>query len=264
MEKAARPNSWKKLVHRRLSDGFVAASALLSRIAEPIAIGAEPPCWSMLPIFADAATPAQLALDVHFGGEPLRVHLDASALQAAIGGLTSIETFATFDRRLQLALLTTTLRQPLEAIGNWFGVTAQLSQVVVPPPDPQHRVPANCWTFEVYDTSHHAACKLLVEFLGPLPTPVRAALESAATRRRCLDQVPISASLELGRTSLSLAQCRELEPGDVVMLDECHLADNHLRVNVCDALTWQGRITPSNAVVAEPVLQRQTDAQATP
>ena len=262
MEQAAHLNNWQRVAHRRLSDGFVAVASLLSRITEPIAISAEQPCWSMLPTAADAAVTTQLTLDVHFGGEPLRVHLDIGALQLAVGRLVSTETFAKLDRRLQLAILATTLRQPLEAIGNRFGVTVQLSQVSDPPPGLQARAPANCWTFEVYEPKQHAACKLLVEFLSPLPTPARVELASAASRRRSLDQVPASASLELGRTSLPLAECRGLEPGDVLMLDECYFADNRLRVNVCDALTWQGRVAHSNPAVAEPIVQQQAAKDA--
>ena len=264
MEQAARPNDWQRVAYLRLSDGFVAAAKLLSRITEPVALGAEPPCWSVLPTAADATAPIQLAVEFHFGGEPLRAHLNAGALQLALGGLVSRETFAKLDRRLQLALLATTLRQPLEAIGNRLGVTVQLSQVLDPPPDPQPGAPANCWAFEVYDPQQQAACKLLVEFLGQLPNPAQAALASAAARRRSLDQVPVSASLELGRTALPLAECRGLEPGDVIMLDECYLADNRLRVNVGDALSWQGCVARPDPAVAASIAQQQTAAEASP
>ena len=246
---------WQRIEFPSLSPAFVAASNELAKIATPIDLDAG---WSVLPSPANDGAAVRLTLDLDFGGSRLLAHLNAAALELALGELISKQAFEALERELQLAVLEATLDRPLAALGARFGVAVRLLDIRTGRDGPdgvdaQTQNPCNCWAFEGRDSSQQAQLTAQVEFLDPLPASVSAALASVELRCRNLDHLPFPVRFEVGRTSVSVAEFEGLETGDVLLLDECHLTDDGLRVNVCGMSVWQGRLERLNLTVQEAV-----------
>ena len=84
---------------------------------------------------------------------------------------------------------------------------------------------------------------VLVDLASPLPESVVGRLAaSPAGRTRDLEGLPVPVTFELGAASLSSVELRSLEPGDIVLLDQCHAAEGRVRVNICDRLFLMGEL----------------------
>lgn len=246
---------WQRIEIPSLSDAFVRASNGLAKVAAPIGLDAG---WSVLPIPENGGAAIGLTLDLDFGGSLLRAHLNPGSLELALGGLMSRQAFEALEGELQMAVLEAALERPLAILGRRFDAAIRLLDFRaggegLEAGDARMRRLGNCWTFEVRDSSHQAQCAVPVEFLNSLPASASAALASAESRRRSFDHLPFPVRFEVGHTSLSVAECRNLEIGDVLLLDECHLTDDGLLIDVCGTLVWQGRLERLNLAVQEAV-----------
>ena len=97
--------------------------------------------------------------------------------------------------------------------------------------------------FEVRRPPEGVRFAVLVDLVSPLPASVVERLaESPSGRTRDLEGLPVPVTFELGDASLSSVELRSLEPGDIVLFDQCHAAEGRLRVNICDRLFLMGEL----------------------
>ena len=222
------------------------------------------PDYSIVPAPVREACEACLSLRVRLGGSPLWVHLDAGALEVALDGLTTPPFFASLDDDLKMAVLETALAEPLAALTGLLHAEVVLDSIdteslngsrsqgervsqnepvvdsSVEPADNLCRssaAPPPRLLFEVRMPADVVRCTVLVDLLAPLPAGVLETLEaSPGPRSRDYGGLPVPVSFELGAASLSAAEFRSLEPGDIVLFDDCYIADDKVRVNVCDSI----------------------------
>lgn len=265
---------WQRVACPQLSDSFVALSNALSKLDQPVALCDAEPGWRILPSMATDNAPVRLSLDVDLAGSLMRAHLGASALETALNGLIPVDAFESLDRELQLAVLNASLEEPFALLGAWVGAEMRLLEIHAPtqaaggvadnhtggstataPPGgaPQARTRDSCWALAVSGPGNGSKCTILMEFLSPPPESLNAALASPLQRRRDLDHLSFPVCLELGSTALPMADCRNLESGDILLLDEFHAADGGLRINVGNASIWQGQLTGNELTIHDAV-----------
>ena len=201
---------------------------------------------SIVPFHACEAYDTRLTLAVAVGGSPLRVRLNRSALQAALGPLVSGSTFAALDDDLQLAVLETALDEPLGALSELSGadvVLESLDSGRCGKSDSSQQgngagdAALNSLIFEVRVPADTVRCRVLVELLSPLPAPLLAKLATAPVSPGCgFGGLPVPVTVELGKASLSAAEIGCLEPGDIVLFDQCHILEGRVRINICDSI----------------------------
>ena len=161
--------------------------------------------------------------------------------------------FATLDDDLKLAVLETALAAPLGALTALLGAEVVLEGIVgdrtdaagaaSPRLDGDEAAPFDGLLFEARCPHGVVRCAVLVDLVSPLPASVVERLaESPAGRTRDLDGLPVPVTFELGAASLSPVEFRSLEPGDIVLFDQCHAAEGRLRVNICDRLFLVGEL----------------------
>ncbi len=186
----------------------------------------------------------RLTLEVAVGGSAVRVHLDSGALEAALAGQISKQAFGTLDDDLKMAVLETTLTEPLTALTRLLHAEVVLARVGPPPGDPGADAPSvrlRRMLFEACCASGAVCCTVLLELISPLPDSVLARIAAFRGRRDC-GELPIPVTFELGCASLSRAELRSLEPGDIVLFDRCYIVQDQLRVNICDTLFEVGTL----------------------
>ena len=199
-----------------------------------------------------------LSLRVRVGGSALRVHLDAGAVEAALGPLVPPSSFAALDEDLKLAVLEFALAEPLAALGGLVRAEFLLEGIEEEPdgrsesetaggsrgcPADSNPAPPGSLLFEVRLPPDVVRCAVLVDLLAPLPGAIIEKLVAARGRRTAdYDSLPVPVSIELGTASLSAADFRTLEAGDIVLFDECYIVDDRVRVNVCDSVVWFGSV----------------------
>ena len=185
-----------------------------------------------------------LTLEVAVGGSAVRVHLDGGALEAALAGQMARQAFETLDDDLKMAVLETTLTESLTALSRLLRAEIVLQRVGPVPGDPGADAPGvrlQRLLFEVCRASGPVCCTVLLELTSPLSDSVLARLAGFRGRRDC-GGLPIPVTFELGCASLSHAELRSLEAGDIVLFDRCYIAQNQLRVNICNTLFEVGTL----------------------
>ena len=209
--------------------------------------------FSFAPGIAPGGYDACLTLSFAVGGSPVRASLNPAALDCALGDLIDAAAFATLDDDLKLAVLEAALASPLRALTALLGAEVVLQGIVgdwtnaavaaSPRLDGDEAAPFAGLLFEIRHPSEGVRCAVLVDLVSPLPRSVVERLaESPASRARDLAGLPVPVTFELGAASLSLGELRSLEPGDIVLFDQCHAAEGRLRVNVCDRLFLMGEL----------------------
>ena len=206
--------------------------------------------FSIAPFPAPEAGDASLCLGVAVGGSPLRVRLNRAAVEAAVGALVSERTFAALDNDLKMAVLELALDRPLAALGELLGAEATLDRIEASeagPDDSSNQGDAargtalNSLTFEVRLPADVVRCRVVVELLAPLPDSVLAKLSTVpASPAGRFGDLHVPVTFELGRTSMSAADFGFLEPGDILLLDPCHVREGRLRINVRDGIFHAG------------------------
>ncbi|MCY4564710.1 MAG: FliM/FliN family flagellar motor switch protein [Gammaproteobacteria bacterium] len=266
----------QRISYRKMAGELVdSVNALLASGELLMSCDGEPVC-SIVPAPARAAYAVCLSLRVRLGGSPLGVHLDAGALEAALDGLIPPSSFAALDDDLKMAVLEAALAEPLAALtgllhaeavldsvdtesldargtqgetrsrdecpaqdeyGSQNGPAAVSSAEPAGNPCPSGAAPPQRLLFEVRMPTKVVRCTVLVDLLAPLPAGVLETLEtSPRPRTRDYGGLPVPVRFELGAASLSAAEFRSLEPGDIVPFDECYIADDRVRVNVCNSV----------------------------
>ena len=208
---------------------------------------------SVVPTIAPDGYDAWLTLSFTVGGSPVRVRLNRAAVDCALGGLVDAPAFATLDDDLKLAVLETALDAPLGALTAWLRADVVLEGIAGERmdaagaasrrPDGDAAAPFGGLLFEARRPPEVVCCAVLVDLVSPLPASVVERLvESPAVRTRDLEGLPVPVTFELGAASLSPAEFRSLEPGDIVLFDQCHVVEGRLRVNICDRFFLVGEL----------------------
>ena len=208
--------------------------------------------FSVVPAIAPDGYDARLALSFTVGGSPARVHLNSAAVDCALEGLIDASAFATLDDDLKLAVLETALAAPLRALTELLRAEVLLEGIVddqmdagaaLRRVDGDEAAPLDGLLFEVRHPPDMVLFAVLVDLVSPLPESVTGRLvESPAGRTRDLGSLPVAVTFELGAASLSSVEFRSLEPGDIVLFDQCHVVEGRLRVNICDRFSLMGEL----------------------
>ena len=233
-------------------DGSVVDSVNAVIAAGELLVPAEDGPFSVVPGVAPVAYDACLTLSLAVGGAPVRVHLNPAAVDCALRDLIDAAAFATLDTDLKLAVLETALDAPLGALTALLRAEVVLEGIVRDRMDAggaprrldgDEAAPLGGLLIEARRPPEVVRCAVLVELVSPLPASVVERLgESAGRRARDLEGLPIPVKFELGAASLSPAEFRSLEPGDIVLLDQCHVVEGRLRVNICDRFFLAGEL----------------------
>ena len=224
--------------------------------------------FSVVPAVARGGYDAGLTLSFAVGGSPVRAHLNPAAVDCALGGLIDASAFATLDDDLKLAVLETALAAPLGALTALLGAEVVLEGIAgdrtdatgaaSPRLDGDEAAPFDGLLFEVRRPPEVVRFAVLVDLASPLPESVVGRLAaSPAGRTRDLEGLPVPVTFELGAASLSSVELRSLEPGDIVLLDQCHAAEGRVRVNICDRLFLMGELEGQRLTV-----QSELDTEA--
>ena len=255
----------QRISYRRMTGELVdSVNALLANGKLRVSREGEPQ-YSIVPAPVRGAYEACLSLRVRLGGSPLRVHLDAGAAEVALDGLIPPPSFAALDDDLKMAVLETALAEPLAALTGLLHAEVVLDSIETEPSDGGGTPGNPCRSgaapprllFEVRTPGDVVRCTVLVDLLAPLPAGVVEALEaSPGPRTRDYGGLPVPVSFELGAASLSAAEFRSLEPGDIVLFDDCYITDDRVRVNVCDSVYRFGSLDGLDLTVEDESGQR--------
>ena len=240
----------QRVAYRRLAQSLVGSLNALASSAGIAVRGAGDEPWSIRPRLPDGPYERRLTLDLRIGGGTHRAHLDAAAVDLALGDLAGAVPFDTLDGDLQAAVLEEALAEPLAALGR--SLSAELVLTGTP------RVAEAAGTAEiglahmlldVHDPSGRTLCAVLFELGSPLPPATIEAIAATANRRDCAD-VPIPVTFELGQTELSGTDLRALAPGDIVLFDHCYLIDDHLRVDFAGRFQRMGTLAGTDLSIS--------------
>ena len=208
--------------------------------------------WSVAPTIVPAGYDACLSLSFTVGGSSVRAHLNRAAVDWALGDLIDFSAFATLDDDLKLAVLEVALTGPLGALSELLDAEVALENVARGPMDAgaaagrldeDPESPSGILHFEVRHPPDVVRCTVLVDLVTPLPGSAAKALAESPAGPACdLGGVPVPVTFELGTASVSTAEFRSLEPGDIVLFDQCHVVEGRLRVNICDTIRFAGEL----------------------
>ena len=211
--------------------------------------------FSVVPGIAPDAYDARLTLSFTVGGAPVRVHFNPAAVDCALGGMIDASAFATLDDDLKLAVLEAALDAPLGALTALLGAEVVLEGIVRGRTgagassrrlDEDGAAPLDDFDgllFEARRPPEVVRCAVLVDLVSPLPASlVERLVASPGGRTGDLEGLPVPVTFELGAASLSPAELRSLEPGDIVLFDQCHVVEGRLRVNICNRFFLTGEL----------------------
>ena len=186
------------------------------------------------------------------GGSPARLHLDAGAVDAVVGGFIAADAFTALDSELQLAVLETAMASPLARLGETLRSEVVVQDIRTARRDADdramfdssssgdHRSSAGSLLLEVRGNRDTVCCSVLLDLDAPLPDAVTTAL-GGGPRWDCFD-LPVRVTFEAGCASVAAREFRTLEPGDIVLFDHCYVANDRVRVNICDTEFRVGRL----------------------
>ena len=207
---------------------------------------------SVLPSISRGRYDACLVLRFSVGGSTARVRLNPAAVDCLLGDLIAGSDFAALDDDLQLAVLETALAAPLGALTALLRADVVLvsiagSRVVAGTEserlDGDGAASVGSLHFEVRQPPEVVRCAILVDLDSPLPESVVEYLaESPTGRDRDVGGLPVPVRFELGAASLSSVEFRSLEPGDIILLDQCFVEEGRLRINICDRVFRMGEL----------------------
>ena len=246
----------KRITYPRLAGELVDSVNALSSCGALSVPSPGEPRWSVRPVQPDGPYRSRLALVVTVGGSPVRLHLDAGAVEAAVGELIAVASFEALDPDLKLAVLEYALEAPLRALGEALDARVALEGVL---PDGSGAVgdgmrglPAapGRLLVAVHGPEDEVRCTVMVEPDAPLPESVQATLARFRPSRD-FGALPVRVTFETGCATVAQADLRDLAPGDIVLFDRCHVTDDRLRVNVSGFEFLMGRLAGRRLTVEE-------------
>ncbi len=240
----------RRLVYPPIPAALVESlNALSGGLRSGAAVG--PASWEARPCARGASYERAVTVVVRVGGSLQRVHLDAAAVEAALGDLV-VPDFDALDADLQAAVLETTLAGARGALGELLAADVALDGARRPAPGAGGgECASGAFPFEIL-VAGRTVCSVLVELRSPLPTSVIDALARAARPLDC-GGVPVSIAFEVGVAELGREAARSLAPGDIVLLDRCDAVDDRARVTVGGRVWRVAELTEAGVKLAGPI-----------
>ena len=201
-----------------------------------------------------------LTLDVRVGGSPLKVHLDRAAAETALGDLIAWPAFERLDQDLKAAVLDAALARPL-AIADGSALRAEVVLDRVPDgtrgadvtrAGRENAAPQELLCEVRFSDTEIVRCSVMIEVDRPA-----AAFRDRTSSPNCVGRATAEGCPAQSPSNWVTPDCpkpsfRSLEPGDIVLFDRCYLADDRLRVNVCDRVSGVGTLDGSRLTLVEP------------
>ena len=241
----------QRMSYPTIAGGMVDSVNALIAAGEVLVPGEGGP-FSVVPAIVPGGYDARLTLSFSVGGSPVRVHLNSAAVDCALGGLIDASAFATLDEDLKLAVLETALAAPCSALTELLHAEVVLEGIIGDRMDAgagsrrldgDEAARFDALLFEVRRPPDTLLFALLLDLVSPLPESVTERLvKSPAGRTRDLGGLPVGITFELGAASLSSVEFESLEPGDIVLFDQCHVVEGRLRVNICGRFFLMGEL----------------------
>ena len=173
--------------------------------------------------------------------------------------LISRQAFEALDDDLKLAILESALAGPLDALAKHLQTPITLNSMTAGTDADERGAAApggnagtspNRLLLDILRRADSARFAVEVELRSALPESVRSLLkEATADQRRKFSQLPASVTFELGAASISADNFRSLEPGDVILFDQCYIGESRMRINVCNRFFQQGEVDGFNLTV---------------
>ena len=241
----------ERLAYPKVPGDLVGSINAVSRTGLRIPADGEPG-FSVSPA-PNVAYQTCLTLGVTVGGSRARLHLDAAAVDAVVGGFIAADAFTALDSELQLAVLETAMASPLARLGETLRSEVVVQAIRTAPaeadsggtPDSDssggQRPSAGSLLLEVHGIRDTVYCTVLLDIDAPLPDAVTTALGVGRRRWDC-SHLPVRVTFEAGCASVAAREFMMLEPGDIVLFDQCYVADDRVRVNICDTEFRVGRL----------------------
>ena len=250
------PDTYETVIGQRILypklTGAVVDSINAVIAAGELLVPGEGGTFSVVPGIAAGGYDACLTLSFTVGGSAVRAHLNHAAIDSALAGLLDAPTFSTLDDDLKLAVLETALAAPLGALSTSLSAEVVLEGVVHDErdagaasrrPDGEEALPLGGLLLVARRPPEVVRFSVLVDIVSPLPpSVVERLVGSPAARTRDLGDLPVPVTFELGTALLSSTDFQSLEPGDIVLFDQCHVVEGRLRVNICDRQFLTGKL----------------------
>ena len=237
--------NWRPVSYPNLSGNVVETiNALLSRDC-PIEITNGEAKYSILPFAAPDSCASYISIRIEAGGATLDVHLSRGTLDAVLMDLLSLQAFEALDEDLQFTVLETALAEPIGVVARALRTPVILTAILaIRHTDPTAQVPNSSGDaprnlpqrllFEIRLDSDTSLFVVEVDINAGLPESAGMVLnDSTAVRRRDFSGLPAPVVFELGSAALSAADLVRLEPGDIVLFDECYVDGGKPRISVC-------------------------------
>ena len=228
---------------------------------EPIEVATDQAVYSIQPCAALGLRDTCISLRMEVGGRSTGVHLSPATFEAVLMDLISRQCFEALDDDLQLAVLEAALAEPLVALAKHLQTPVTFQEITAVRTleagsatdardtseeralTGQPEFAPNSILFEVCRQTDQARYMVRVDLMAALPEPARSVLnDTAAKRHRDFSRLPAPVLFEVGRASLPISEFRTLEPGDIILFDECYISAGQLRVNIGDRIFYQGDV----------------------
>ncbi len=200
-----------------------------------------------------------MVLDCKLGDSSFAVYLTEDAFADLLDDVVAAETLQTLDEPWRLTLIEAALMPLADTLRDQLGLTLRLVQARpagAPPPIDSLRFSIRSgggsdskriWFLAIVLADDPPA--EVLEYLQRLGKPVV----------KDVSWLPLPVALEVGRTSLSLAEVEFLAIGDIIMLcDTYYLSEKCLRINVNDQLSCMAK-TEGNSLTLQTPFNNNTD-----
>ena len=247
--------NWLPISYPKLSRNVVDTINMLISRTQPIELQNGDVAYSIRPLALRERINACTSLHVEAGGVHIGVHLSPATIEALLMDLLSRQAFEALDDDLQLTVLETALAEPLRTLARHLQTPVSLTGIAgAADPSGPGGVPLvspHSLLFEIRRLSDERLFIVQIDLDAGLPDSALSVLQhSTVHRRRDLSSLPAPVVFECGSASLSISELRSLEPGDIVLFDQCYIDGGQLRINVSDRVFLRGAVRGFELAVA--------------
>ena len=200
-----------------------------------------------------------MVLDCTLGDSSLAVYLTEDALAGLLDDVMTVETLRALDEPWRLTLIESALTPLVDTLQEQLGLALRLVQAR----QAEAPLPVDSLRFSIRSGGNAGPERswfLAIVLADDPPTEVLEYLQRFGnTAAKDLSWLPLPVALEVGRTSLSLAEVALLTIGDIIMLcDAYYLSEKCLRINVSDQLSCIAKID-GNVLTLQTPFNNNTD-----
>ena len=259
---------WRPISYPKLTGEVVETINALLSSDQPIELADGEATLSIRPMAVRTSCDTSISTRIEVGGAGMDVHFSPATLDAVLMNLLSRQAFEALDTDLQFTVLETALSRPLSTLSRYLQMPVTLTAIRAPEgtdptagdsgcPVTASGNPPHSLLFEISRKSDASIFVVRADLNAGFSNPAAVLPPDTRVRhRRDLSTLPVPVVFELGSTVLSASDLRCLEPGDIVLFDECYIDGGKLRINVCDRMFHQAEVNGLDlAVIAPPVYQ---------